>query len=252
MLLMERLIVLEVGHLLGTAGASLQQLRTALAGEASRGGGASPGPQRCLEQRVAGVPGAAEAVTAVRAYGDRLLLHRSSGGHTGLAQVRAATVRCHQLTDRRPLVVVDYLQKVAMPQVAPEGERVTMVVEGLKDLALEQQAPVLAVVAADGEGLQAGHRARVHHLRGSSALAYESDVVLMMNEKYDVVARHHMAYDPTAAERFRDWVVLSVEKNRSGMDGSDLQLHKRFEQSRFEPEAEPVPERLVDERLFRD
>jgi replicative DNA helicase len=32
-------------------------------------------------------------------------------------------------------------------------------------------------------------------MRGAAALAYEADVVLLLNEKFDVVARHHLVYD---------------------------------------------------------
>jgi hypothetical protein len=44
-------------------------------------------------------------------------------------------------------------------------------------------------------------------------------------------------------------VVLSIEKNRSGLAAIDLQLRKRLEQSRFERDAETVSEELMDERL---
>ena len=90
---------------------------------------------------------------------------------------------------------------------------------------------------------------RVNHLRGSATLAYEPDVILILNEKVDVVARHHLVYDTRAMDRYRDYVVLSIEKNRSGLAKIDLQLRKRLEQSRFERELESVTEELVDERL---
>jgi len=48
-------------------------------------------------------------------------------------------------TERRPLVVVDYLQKVYVPKMPVEDERATVVVEGLKDLALDLEVPVLAL-----------------------------------------------------------------------------------------------------------
>jgi len=86
-----------------------------------------------------------------------------------------------------------------------EAERTTTVVEGLKDLAIDASVPVLAIVAADKIGLETGRRMRVNHLRGSSALAYEADVVLILNSKYDIVARHHLTYDLHNAERFREW-----------------------------------------------
>ncbi|HKA68132.1 MAG TPA: DnaB-like helicase C-terminal domain-containing protein, partial [Actinomycetes bacterium] len=133
-----------------------------------------------------------------------------------------------------------------------EDERVTLVVEGLKDLALEFGLPVLAVVAADREGTSPGVRLRIHNLRGSTALGYEADVVLLLNEKYDVVARHHLVYDIGNAERFRSYAVVSLEKNRSGVAHVDLEFRKRFEQGRFEADGKLVAERLVDERVFTE
>ena len=108
------------------------------------------------------------------------------------------------------------------------------------------------MVASDKEGLTAGKRMRVGNLRGSSALAYEADTVLLLNDKYDVVARHHLVYSIGNAEKFKNWVVLSVEKNRNGRAGVDLEFLKRFDQSRFETTGRQVNEQLVDERIFVD
>jgi replicative DNA helicase len=93
---------------------------------------------------------------------------------------------------------------------------------------------------------------RVHDLRGSSALAYESDVVLILNDKYDIVAKHHLVYHLGNAERFRHWVVMSIEKNRNGADHLELEFQKRFDQGRFEPEGRVVEEQLIEERVFRE
>ncbi len=98
----------------------------------------------------------------------------------------------------------------------------------------------------------AGKRMRTNHLRGSSALAYEADIVLVLNNKFDIVARHHLTYDLSNSERFRDWAVLTIEKNRFGKDGVVLQYRTRFDQGRFIPEGEEVKEQLIDERVFRE
>ena len=94
-----------------------------------------------------------------------------------------------------------------------ETEKVTTVVAALKDLALSLGVAVVCVVAADKEGLKAS-RLRNHHLRGSSALNYESDVILILNEKYNIVAKVNIEFNPYQAQRFRDWTILTVEKNR--------------------------------------
>lgn len=74
--------------------------------------------------------------------------------------------------------------------------------------------------------------------------------MLMLNNTFDVVARHHLVYDGGNAERHRHWAVLSIEKNRSGLTGVDMEFPKRFEQARFGTRGHLVRETLVDERVF--
>jgi len=192
-----------------------------------------------------GLPGAEQALKDLEELGDRFFVHESSGRTTTTAVIR--DVLSAIPPGPPPLVIVDYLQKVP-----GDREDEAEVVEQLKDLALEKQVVVLAVVAADKAGITPGHRLRIHELRGSSSLAYEPDVVLILNEKYDAVARHHLVYGVGAAERFREWVVLSIEKNRGGTDRIDLEFHKQFAHARFDPEGQLVAEQLADERVHVD
>ncbi len=241
--LLERLVTIEAGEMFGVEGLPLRRVRDALEGRGQAVG--------TLEERLYNSPGGAEAVAALRGMSQRLLLHPSSGARTGLDDIRKVVEAAAARTGHPPLVVVDYLQKVWL-DADGDDERIARVVAGLKDLALECDLPVLAVVAADKEGLAAGRRLRVNHLHGPTALVYEADVLLMMNEKYDVVARHHLIYDARSVDRFRGYVVISIEKNRAGLAKIDIQLRKRLEQSRFERDAELVPEELVDERLHAE
>jgi replicative DNA helicase len=157
------------------------------------------------------------------------------------------------MSPSRPLVVfVDYLQKVpVIPDPASETERVTVVVNGLKDLALSQGVTVVSIVAADKDGLKAS-RLRNHHLRGSSAINYEADVIMILNEKYNIVAKVNIEFNPYQAQRFRDWIVLTVEKNRSGQHSVDIEFEKHFEYACFDPTGRTVQEKLIEERLFND
>jgi replicative DNA helicase len=242
---LERIIGIESGDRDGVDGIPLRRVRESMENP--------EGTVSSLVERMGGVPGGAEAVSAVAQYAHRLFVHQSSGSHTDLREIRAVIDQATVSSGRVDLVVIDYLQKVpVLLSLASEEDRITEVAEGLKDLALEMAVPVLAVVAADKDGITAGRRMRLYHLRGAAALAYEADVVLVLNDKFDVVARHHLVFDVGNAERFRSFAVVSIEKNRTGLDRIDLEFRKRFDQGRFETEGQPVSEQLVDERVFVD
>jgi len=234
LMFLERLIAQAAFEAEGLEAPTTRRLRDRFQRATSGGGVAG------LEGLLTGLPGTDVALEELAAHGERFFVHESNGRTTTVATIRAVIDGLPE--GPTPVVVVDYLQKVAQ---ADESE----VVEQLKDLALERGVAVLAVVAAEKEGIGPGHRLRVHELRGSSALAYEPDVVLILNDKYDAVARHHLVYGVGSAERFREWVILSIEKNRGGADRIDLEFRKQFAHARFDPEGQLVAEQLMDERV---
>jgi len=241
--LLERLVALEAGELLAGDAPSQERIRRAFEGEQATEGG--------LLARLADIPSASEALKRVQTYEDLMHIHRSTGSSTTVGVIDNAIKEVAAAVNDAPLVIVDYLQKVKVQDgPAVEDERVTVVVEDLKDLAIERGVPVLAISAADKVGLTPGKRMRAQHLRGSTALAYESDVMLILNNKYDLVSRQHLVYGVGNAERFRQWAVVSIEKNRNGRAGLDLEFRKRFDQNRFETTGRLVTEHLIDERLI--
>ena len=193
------------------------------------------------------------AIDRIARYGANLYLLRGSATSSTVENLREL-IAMHRARsgEQRMLLIIDYLQKVPQfPEPPTESEKVTYVVNGLKDIALSEKLPTIAIVAADKEGLKAA-RLRNHHLRGSSAINYEADVILIINEKYQIVAKVNIEFNPYQAQRFRDWVVVSVEKNRSGADNVDVEYHKHFEFSCFDPTGRPVQEKLIEERLYND
>jgi len=203
-----------------------------------------------LHRLVAESPTLARAAQSIALYADNLLLMRGSGSYTDLAVLAAELVALRDADLSTPCVLfLDYLQKVPVhPVPATETERVTRVVEGLKDLALSLGLPIVAIVAADSEGLRAS-RLRLHHLRGGSAILYEADIILILNEKHRIVTKQNLTFNPHQAQSFHSWIVCSVEKNRSGRQLIDLEFRKRFEYACFEPVGRPVAEALIDERI---
>jgi len=193
------------------------------------------------------------AIERIARYGNNLYLLRGSQTASTVDNLRELIdMHRRKSGERRMVLIVDYMQKVPqLPEPPSESEKVTYVVNGLKDIALTEHVPTIAIVAADKEGLKAA-RLRNHHLRGSSAINYEADVILILNEKYQIVAKVNIEFNPYQAQRFRDWVVVSIEKNRSGADNIDVEYHKHFDFSCFDPTGRPVQEKLIEERLYND
>ena len=235
---LERLLVQEAYSSAGAAAPTVTQVRSLLS---------SLNPMTPLREALSDVAGMAVAQAALQSYGDRLSVHVSSSRVTTTDVIRQL-VLAEVGAGRAPVVVVDYLQKVHVESMLGEDERVTLVVEALKDLALEAAVPVIAVVAATQAGIAPGHRLRVDELRGASALAYEADVILLLNSKRDVVARHHLAYDPRSEERFRQVAVVSIEKNRGGRSDVHVEFRKEFEYCRFDPGGNVLEEQLAETR----
>jgi replicative DNA helicase len=193
------------------------------------------------------------SIERIARYGGNLYLLRGSATASTVDNLRELIdMHRRRSGERRMVLIVDYLQKVPqIPEPPSESEKVTFVVNGLKDIALTEKIPTIAIVAADKEGLKAA-RLRNHHLRGSSAINYEADVIVILNEKYQIVAKVNIEFNPYQAQRFRDWIIASVEKNRSGADNLDIEYHKHFDFSCFDPTGRPVQEKLIEERLYND
>ncbi len=241
--ILERLIAAEAGERAGRDAVPLRAVRALIEGD---------GSASSLSDKLAETPGGAEALSTIT--GDLERLHVLRGGvRTSIPDIAQAAASVAEVAGRHPLVVVDYVQKVAVDVPVYEEEiRMARVSGELKDLALTTGAPVLAISASDAIGIAEGKRLRTQNLRGASALAYEADAVLVLNDKFDVVARHHLVYGTANAERFRDWAVLSIEKNCGGMAGVDMEFRKRFDQSRYERAGQLVAEQLVDTRVFTE
>ncbi len=247
--LLNRLIAMEsaLAHLPHKTGAiKIQDVRREILGSwvaEGQAGGA----------QLAANPRLRPSLDRIGRYGQNLFLMRGTQTASTVDNIRRLVQMHKDLSGgRQLLVVVDYLQKVPqIPEPSTETEKVTVVVNGLKDIALAEQVGMIAIVAADKEGLKAA-RLRNHHLRGSSAINYEADIIVILNEKYHVVAKVNIEFNPYQAQRFRDWVVVSVEKNRGGQDNIDLEFEKHFEFSCFDPTGRTVQEKLIEERLYND
>jgi replicative DNA helicase len=151
---------------------------------------------------------AKDAWSRIVQYWERLFLCK---GHPVKTTLNVLDTYLTCLRGQFPSVVlfVDYLQKVPVfsPGVELTPERqIRTVTEGLKNLALAHSVPIVAVAAADAEGLK-GERVRFEDLWGGSSVNYEPDVAVMLNP-----ARQKGGTGSSE-------VIFSIEKNRLGPTG---------------------------------
>jgi replicative DNA helicase len=242
--LMTRLLCLESAELgLGDEALTLRRLN-ALMVEIAPGAG--------LIERLRANPLYAPVVDSVERYASRLHLVKASGLSTTLDQIRLWARRL-TAAGPRAFMVVDYLQKIPVDSAAhvQESEVTTLLAQGLKELAMSAGIRILAVAAADRMGLQS-KRMRLHDMRGSSAIQYEADIGAVFNNKFNIVSREHIVYNPVQAEAMRNWVVMSIEKNRSGRHSVDMEFHADASHFHLDPKGGYVRERLIDDRITVD
>jgi replicative DNA helicase len=193
----------------------------------------------------------ATLVDAMQTYGERLMLVKASGDLSTLGEVRRWVEEALAASQGRLLVVVDYLQKIPVDfrTLEPETEVTTFLTQGLKEMAMALRIPVIAIAASDRMGLKA-KRMRLFDLRGSSALQYEADIGLILNNKFAIVSREHMVYNPSQAGEMRNWVVMTVEKNRAGRNAVDMEYLLDAAHFRMVSTGDFVRERLVDDKVI--
>jgi len=235
--LLRRLAALELGEASARAGND-DQLRLEVLLEQVGLMGGSTGSAELLRSD----PLLVDVEARMRGYGADLLIVDSCGPDT-LEALEELVAR----PDGPVALFVDYLQRVPLSTSVPTGsEQVRIVAERLKQIALRHGAAVVAVTAADADGL-ASRRLHLHHATGAASLAYEADVAIVLNDKLSVVSRLHLAYDTTKVYEFQDRMVFSVEKNRSGLADVHLEFRKDFASYRFHPRGDWVTERLCSD-----
>ncbi len=185
-------------------------------------------------------------------YKDRLRLIKGDSLKTTLQSIRSMIIEMKSQCSGQVVVFLDYLQKVPVfPEPDREEEKVTIITQSIKDMALSLQVPIVTVVAADREGLKA-KRLHIFHLRGSSALDYEADIVLILNDKDKIISKNNVAYNPNKINEYKQYVVATIEKNRTGRKMVDFEFKKHFKFFCFDPVGRTVQEQLIEEKLFTE
>jgi replicative DNA helicase len=169
------------------------------------------GAESGLESLLKTSNAAKDAWSRITQYWERLYIIK---GHPVKTTLNVLDTYLTRLKSQYATIVlfVDYLQKVPVfsPGIELTPERqIRTVTEGFKNLALAHGVPIVAVVAADAEGLK-GERVRFEDLWGGSSVNYEPDVAVMLNP----VRQDEQAQ---GAE-----IIFSIEKNRLGPTGVEF------------------------------
>ena len=176
------------------------------------------------------LPKAREGWNRIVAYWERLFLARGHPIKTTLA-VLDAYLTSLAAQYQEVVLFVDYLQK--MPIFGrldlPDEKKIAIVSEGLKNLALAHQVPIVAVSALDAPFLHPD-RPQVHDLWGGPAIKYEPDAAVLLH--------------PAGGGK----VAFSVGKNRMGPQF--VEFHHRLHGAYycFHPVGGPVREIAVAAR----
>jgi replicative DNA helicase len=196
-------------------------------------------------------PKTAKAIETISRYADRLIMMKASPAVTTLNTIRDMVRQISEVTGGKLVLFIDYLQKIAIypERAVDENDKVTIIVEGLKDIAMTYNIPVVSIVAADREGLRA-RRMHLFHLRGSSALDYECDIAIIMNNKFHILSKDHVSFNPYKSESYRDWVVFTLEKNRAGRAMIDVEFRMHPQHFCFNPKGNMVEQKLIDEKIL--
>jgi replicative DNA helicase len=159
--------------------------------------------------------------------GSRLVYLRATA-HTTVAAIQRQAERLrqdHQQDGTAPpvLVIIDYLQKLALTEGSSGGEdmrhRVSRVVQELRDLAHALDSPVLAISSVNRTAYaNSSDRPGMANLKESGDLEYAADVVLLLADEQERETGAKEKETPPPPGFRAIW--LEVAKNRYGVTGS--------------------------------
>jgi len=147
----------------------------------------------------------------------------------GLADLRSLALRTRAQFGSCGLVIVDYLQLMAVEdRRVPREQQVATIARGLKSLSKELCCPVLALSQLSRDGEKKGRKPVLSDLRESGSLEQDADTVLMLHRADD--------RDDGAATPVWTDVECIVAKQRNGPTNA-IDLRFRGSTMQFEERA---------------
>jgi replicative DNA helicase len=171
-------------------------------------------------------PSGYASISRMDSYWHNLLLVRGDGLCTHIEAIENYIELTRKHYAESFCLFIDYAQRVpVMPRSGVHLDylqRIDAVLRGLKSFAVKYHIPVVAVSAADMEGLRQGH-IHIENLWGPVTVQYEPDIGVILNPIRPGLVR------------------LAVEKNRHGPTDLEWDLEFRGRFYRFGEAMRPVP-----------
>jgi hypothetical protein len=184
------------------------------------------------------------ALARMAEYSDRLILLKASPAVTTLTAIREMIGGwC-----RQPMAMSSSLSIICRrsPSIRRRKTKPVTIIVEVGALALSTCG--FAIVPLTGRAEV--KRLHLFHLRGSSALDYECDIAIIMNNKYNILSKDHVAFNPYQSRQYREWVIFTIEKNRAGKAMIDVEFHLQAPYFAFDPHGQMVQQQLIDDKII--
>jgi replicative DNA helicase len=165
------------------------------------------------------------SINEYETYAKNIYIHEGIGT-IGVAQIKEEVRKHIEITGKRPVVIIDYLQIIAPINVrATEKQNTDLAVLELKRLSRDEKVPIIAISSFNRENYMSP--VNMTAFKESGAIEYSSDVLLGLQfagmdevgaeKKVDAVAKVEKMKSDYPRE-----VQLKVLKNRNSKTGESL------------------------------
>jgi len=131
--------------------------------------------------------------------------------------------RHYEATGRRPVVILDYLQKleISNSRIIDAKPRIDQAVTDLKQLSRDKQVPVIAISSLNREGYAAPG---MKNLKESGDLEYSADIVLLLGFRREKGDEDLEDYIDTQSKLNPREMFVKIAKNRNGVKGQKVNM----------------------------
>lgn len=179
------------------------------------------------------------AAARYRAYKGRIRIIEA--GDLKAADMGEAVEAHYKATGRKPVVFLDYLQKIGIgnTRITDTKPRIDQAITELKQLSRDKQIPVIAISSLNRDGYAAPG---MKSLKESGDLEYSADIVLLLSFRAKMEKGDVEDYIDKESHRVPREMVLKIAKNRNGEKGHKINIdyysaYNRFKECKDQPKA---------------